>query len=300
MARTLPKVSIGLPVFNGERHLRAAIESILGQTLGDLELVVSDNASTDATSEICQGYVRSDSRVSYQRLPTNIGARQNFHAVFARASGEYFKWSSHDDVLAPAFLDRCVERLDDDPGAVLCATGIEIVDDRGEPVGLAREPIAVGGSTPHGRLREFFAHERVHQTIFGLIRRSALDATGLFGPWYGSDRALLMELAMLGRFDRVGERLFAHREHVNRSCYVDSQVAWFTPERGDRPVAGHWRHLGEATRMLVSVPMPPTERVLCLAEYGRRARSQLRAWAPIMRREAAASVRTLAAGRLMR
>lgn len=295
-----PKVTIGLPVFNGERHLRAALESILGQTYCDLELVVSDNASTDATPDICQEYARSDARVRFGRFTTNVGARRNFHNVLALAQGEYFKWSGHDDVLAPAFLERCVERLDQDAGAVLCATDIEVVDDRGQRAGPELRPITVRGSTPHVRLREFFANPRVHQTIFGVIRRSALEATSLLGPWYGSDRALLMELALLGRLDRVDEPLFIHREHDRRSSYAESTVAWLTPERGDRPVAGYWHHIGTATRMLVSVPMPPTERLLCVAEYGRRGRTRIREWAPILLQEAATMVRGLSVGARLR
>lgn len=291
---TTPRVTIGLPVRNGERHLRSAIESILGQTWTDLELVVSDNASTDATAEICAAYA-SDPRVRYERQPVDIGARENFHLVLSRARGEYFKWAACDDVLAPTFLERCVEALEADPGAVLAAADIEVIGDGGEPLGRWRRPITVGGDRPHERLRAFFEHDRVHQTIFGLIRRSALEQTGLLGPWYGSDRALLMELVLLGRFVRVPERLFRHREHVDRSAHVASRVAWFTPQRGERPVAGYWRHLGEAARMLLTVPMPPAERLRCLGEYGRRGRAQLREWAPIMGREATASLRTLVA-----
>ncbi|HLT70875.1 MAG TPA: glycosyltransferase, partial [Acidimicrobiales bacterium] len=144
MTTTTPRVTVGLPVRNGERHLRAAIESILGQTYGDLELVVSDNASTDATAEICAAYA-SDPRVRYERQPVDIGARENFHLVLSRARGEYFKWAACDDVLAPTFLERCVEALDADPGAVLAAADIEVIDDAGEPLGRWRRPITVGG-----------------------------------------------------------------------------------------------------------------------------------------------------------
>jgi glycosyltransferase involved in cell wall biosynthesis len=288
-----PKVTVGMPVFNGERHVAAAIESILDQTWRDLELVVSDNASTDATPEICQDYARADPRVRYQRLDRNVGSRMNFEIVLSRARGQWFKWSGHDDVIRPEFLARCLTRLDHDPGAVLCATDIEVIDDRGEQVGRTLHPITIAGRTPHERLRQFFAHPKVHQTIFGVIRRSALDSTGLFGPWFASDRELLMELALQGRFQRVDELLFLHREHPGRSDYVQSKVAYFTPERGDRPVAEYWHHLGRAARALLSAPMPTAERARCLAEYVRRGRTVVGHWAPTLCREAATSARTI-------
>jgi glycosyltransferase involved in cell wall biosynthesis len=291
-----PTVTVGLPVFNGERHLRAAIESILGQTFTDLELVVSDNASTDLTPEICREYARTDGRVRYERQATNVGARRNYEIVLSRGRGEYFKWSGHDDVLAPAFLERCAERLDDDPNAVLCGTGIEVIDDHGAWVGTGVPSIVAGGPTPHERLRQFFAHPRAHQTIFGLIRRAPLATTGLFRSWFGADRALLIELALLGRLVRVDEPLFFHREHHGRSDYAASTVRWYTPEREDRPGADYWRHMGAVAGMLLSVPMPARERALCLAEYGRRSRSQLREWAPILWHEALTTARSATAG----
>ncbi|HKX67497.1 MAG TPA: glycosyltransferase [Intrasporangium sp.] len=289
-----------MPVFNGERHLAAAIESILGQTCQDLELVVSDNASSDATPEICQDYADADPRVRYTRLDRNVGARMNFEIVLSRARGEWFKWSAHDDLIRPEFLAGCLARLDHDRGAVLCATDIEVIDDRGEQLGETLQPITIDGRTPHERLRQFFAHPKVHQTIFGVIRRSVLDSTDLLGPWFGSDRELLMELALRGRFHRVDQLLFLHREHPGRSDHVPSKVAYYTPERGDRPVAQHWRHLGRAARALLSAPMPAAERARCLAEYGRRGRTLVGRWAPTMCREAATSVRTMSGFRVRR
>ena len=106
--RIMDKVAIGMPVWNGEQFVSEAIESILGQTYGDLELVISDNASTDGTAEICSAYAKQDRRIRYIRQEKYIGAAPNHHEVFRRSSGQYFKWACHDDVLAREFIEECV------------------------------------------------------------------------------------------------------------------------------------------------------------------------------------------------
>ena len=92
-----PLVSIGVPVFNGEKGLAVALDSLIGQDYHNLEIIISDNASTDATSKICEEYVGKDSRIKYSRLEENIGAALNFNRVFERSSGKYFMWAAHDD-----------------------------------------------------------------------------------------------------------------------------------------------------------------------------------------------------------
>src|SRR3989337_590294 len=120
MVANMPTVSIGLPVFNGEKYLRQALDSILAQTYQDFELIISDNASTDKTQQICREYVKKDSRIRYYRNKRNLGATRNHNRVFELSCGEYFKWASHDDLLAPEFLSRCVSVLDQDHSIVLC------------------------------------------------------------------------------------------------------------------------------------------------------------------------------------
>ena len=108
MQSSTPKVSIGLPVYNGERYLREALDSILGQTFRDFELIICDNASTDETAAICADYAARDPRIRYHRQTHNIGATANFNHTFELARGAYFKWAAHDDVLAPTWLEKCV------------------------------------------------------------------------------------------------------------------------------------------------------------------------------------------------
>ena len=114
-----PKVSIGLAVYNGERYLRQAIESILGQTYTDFELIISDNASTDSTQQICLEYAAEDGRISYHRNATNIGGANNENLTFRKAKAPYFRWAAHDDYVAPQLLERCVAILDTHPDVVL-------------------------------------------------------------------------------------------------------------------------------------------------------------------------------------
>src|SRR2546425_9420098 len=97
-ARAAPQVSVGLPVYNGERYLAEALDSLLTQSYEDFELIICDNASTDRTGEIARSYAAKDKRVRYARNDKNLGAGGNFRRGFALASGEYFRWAASDDV----------------------------------------------------------------------------------------------------------------------------------------------------------------------------------------------------------
>src|SRR5690242_8968780 len=113
-----PKVTVGMPVYNGERYMRFALDSLLAQDFQDFEIVISDNASTDRTSEICAEYAARDSRVRYHRNATNIGASPNYNRTFELARGQYFKWCAHDDVCLPSFLSKCVATMEAAPSSV--------------------------------------------------------------------------------------------------------------------------------------------------------------------------------------
>ena len=130
---TPPRVAIGLVVYNGQRHLAAAIESLLSQTMEDFVLDISDNASTDQTEEICRSYAAADSRVRYVRQEENHGPTWN-HNFVAQASPdiELFKWCADDDVYEPTYLERCVAELDERPELVACHSRVRYINERGE------------------------------------------------------------------------------------------------------------------------------------------------------------------------
>jgi len=132
MDERIPAVSIGLPVYNGDRFLRQAVESILNQTFGDFELIISDNASTDGTEEMCRGLAAQDPRVRYVRNARNIGGGRNANQVFELARASFFKWHPHDDYIAPEYLERCIEVLRRDPSVILCLSKVRVVGVEGE------------------------------------------------------------------------------------------------------------------------------------------------------------------------
>jgi len=120
MTNPNPKVSIGLPVYNGERFLAETIESVLAQTFTDFELIISDNGSSDHTKEICLEYVLRDQRIRCVRSEVNRGASWNYRRVFELSQGKYFRWAPADDLFAPESLAECITTLDANPDAVLC------------------------------------------------------------------------------------------------------------------------------------------------------------------------------------
>jgi glycosyltransferase involved in cell wall biosynthesis len=269
--RPAPKVSIGLPVFNGENYVAEAIESLLGQSFEDLELIISDNGSTDATSSICAEYLRRDRRVRYVRNVENIGAAPNYNQVFALARGVYFKWAAHDDVCRRGFLQRCVAALDEEPRAVLAYPLTATIDDRGELIKEWSARPELGALQPAARFREALREVETHP-IWGLMRVDVLRRTPLFGSYPAHDLPLLAELSLLGRFIEIPEILFLQREHRQRSVRVydfrnpHGAVAWYDPRRAGKLTFPRWRILREYLAAIRRAPLSTVERLHCLAQ----------------------------------
>jgi glycosyltransferase involved in cell wall biosynthesis len=246
-ASSNPKVSIGLPVYNGEQYLRGAIGSILDQTYQDFELVICDYASTDNTAAICDEFAACEPRIKYHRHAQNVGAAANFNSTFELSRGGYFKWAAHDDLLEPTYLEKCVALLERMPDAVLCQSLVKIIDDQGACLQVY-DHAAFG--TDRLRPSERFAARlasRPCMEIFGLIRADALRGTGLIRHHLGSDRTLLVELVLLGRFGLVPETLFLNREHPRRfkrqHRHPRSELAWYTPKKAGGNGLSGWRML---------------------------------------------------------
>ncbi|MBE7415664.1 MAG: glycosyltransferase [Deltaproteobacteria bacterium] len=210
-----PKISIGLPVYNAERYLRHSIESILGQTFSNFELVISDNASTDSTFDICAEYAARDRRIRLHRNARNLGAADNFNRVFRLSRAEYFKWAAYDDVCSPLLLERCLELLEDEPRVALCYPKTVLIDENGEEIGKYDDSIHIPYARHHERLRNYLTKVNLANAVFGLMRSSVLRETKLLGKYFGADYVLLMEVLLRGRFHELPEHLFMRRDHAN-------------------------------------------------------------------------------------
>ncbi len=241
----MPRISIGLPVYNGENFVKEALDSLLAQTFEDFELIISDNASTDATSEICRAYTAKDPRVRYYRNNENIGAAPNFNRLFELSSGEYFKWAHHDDMCAPEYLERCIEVLDREPSAMICHPKTRIIDEHGNHIKNYDDLLDFRSSNPHERFREYlFRRAGLWNAIWGLIRVSELRKTRLHGSYLASDQVLLGELILRGKIYQVPERLFFRRFHPEQGQRLyrkkKSYAVWFD-STNTRKVLIPWR-----------------------------------------------------------
>ena len=206
-----PLVSIGVPVFNGEAGLARSLDSLLNQDYPNLEIVVSDNGSTDSTWQIAERYSRVDPRVKAFRADRNRGAPWNFNRVFELSSGEYFAWAAHDDERDPSFVSACVEQFLQEPGAVLCSGYSAVsIDPSNEILYVAHCDSLVGLPDVTVRYRE--ALRRLPPTaIYGLYRSSAMRKTRLFEPVIATDIAFVQELVIYGTIVQVPKVLFRYR-----------------------------------------------------------------------------------------
>lgn len=125
-----PLVSIGLPVYNGEKYLDEALKSLLAQSYKNFELIISDNCSTDKTSSICMKYKKKDKRIRYIRQKNNIGAVNNFNFVLNKSKGKYFMWAAHDDIWEPKFVQLIVNDLEKNIDAVLGVCGYYLFNNK--------------------------------------------------------------------------------------------------------------------------------------------------------------------------
>ena len=230
----MPKLSIGIPVFNGQAFLPALLDSLLAQTFADFEIIICDNASSDRTEQICRDYERRDPRIQYVRNSRNLGAVANFNRVFELSTAPLFKWAAHDDVYRETYLAACVGLLEADPDTVLAHTGTSFIGETGEMLPYEQETgsyldtkaarrywadLPSIGDTPIAvsRFWQVLTRARWGTHMFGVVRREMLQKTALLPNFAGSDRAMLAELALLGRFRCADEPLFLKRIHGNVS-----------------------------------------------------------------------------------
>ncbi len=273
MPTPAPRVSIGLPVYNGAKYLEEAIASVLNQTFTDFELIICDNASTDATEAICRAAAKRDSRIRYERHPENLGAAKNYNSTLARARAPYFRWMCHDDVLAPTCIEACVDVLDTHPDVVLTYTKTQMIDASSTP-----EPnpdwirnLHTVDSDPVERFTSYlqsYCWGGEPGPLFGLIRTAILRSTMQHGDFPSADLILIGEFTLWGGIYQVPERLFLNRLHDDNSTrsndkQIESIWDWFDPNRETRLLWLEMRWLRELHRAIQRAPLSPNDRWRC-------------------------------------
>jgi glycosyltransferase involved in cell wall biosynthesis len=245
----LPRLSIGIPVYNGERYLAETLYSFQMQTFRDFEIVVCDNASTDHTAEICQSFIDRDYRIRYCRNQKNLGAIPNYNKVFGLCRAPLFKWAAHDDLYHPRYLESCVRILDGQPDIILAHSGTAFIDELGESfpldrakgcyidprTGIAHTPdrsTIANCSLPIVRFWQVLSGALWGTHMFGIVRRAMLEKTRLIANFSGGDRAMLAELALLGRFQCSEDILFSKRFHADASCHLNEKelLGWLSTD----------------------------------------------------------------------
>lgn len=264
----VPIVTVGIPVYNGERYVSQAIESILAQRFANLDIIISDNASTDGTSGICQHYAQQDRRIRYVRNEQNMGAAFNYNRLVDLARGRYFKWMAHDDICAPELIGACVEVLEREPHVVLCYAPTTFIDEEGQPLRTIRDGFHFRNQRPSERFRRFLPLARGWMNpVFGVYRLDVLRKTRRIGAYPSSDMILVADVALRGEIHELSESLFFRREHRNMSVRAHPSATerqrWFDATYRGRFVLPHWRWIGEYLRIIGQAPISLIEKVCC-------------------------------------
>ncbi|WGF87024.1 glycosyltransferase family 2 protein [Marinivivus vitaminiproducens] len=271
----MPKVSVGIPVYNGADYVPIAIRSAIAQTFEDIEIIVLDNASTDDTERVCREMATTDPRIRYERRPENVGAAANYNGCVERATGTYFIWLCHDDILAPTYVEQAVAILESRPDLALCFGGTCMIDEQGKP--LRYDPLdnvfidaqggRRGGPAPADLATQETPAERfldvMHRMIrcfhvFGLHRLSVLKQTMMHQPIYGADKNFVAELALYGKFYQLPDDLFYKREHAKQSLAIDSaegRARWINPN-AKRELFPHLRLHRLSAQAILRSPIP--------------------------------------------
>ena len=269
MTDNKPLVSIGMPVYNGEKYIRQALDSLLGQDYGYFELIISDNASTDGTAGICQAYAARDKRIRYYRNETNLGAIKNFNRVFELSRGKYFMWAADHDMWHPTFISQCVSVIEQDRNVVLVYPRTMLIDPCECSLGLTPDQIDTRGLAPVDRYIQVIWYKRWANMVYGVIRREVLAGTSGFRNVWGTDGALLAELALRGSFAQIDEPLFYRRENRPRlEPEMDKKRVLYgldpmtAAERSQKSIEDLYRELGDAhLQIVIHAPISFLEKV---------------------------------------
>lgn len=230
---SIPKVSIGMPVYNGEPFIREALDSLLSQTFADFELIISDNASTDGTDIICREYATKDSRIRYVRQEENRGATANFKFVLDESVGEYFMWAAADDKLQPFFIEKLYQVMLYYPDLILVMSDVLNISHEGKVLYTQKlENIRIADVQKNwlGIRSLFFENptSNIFFCIYGLFKKNTLrmvemNYKGRVKYLSQSEIPFLAQLSLLGKIASVPDVLKIYRRHPKSSFNLENR-----------------------------------------------------------------------------
>lgn len=259
------KVVIGLPVYNGQKYIEAAIGSHLAQSFGDFDLVISDNGSTDATEEICTRLARQDSRVRYLRSPVNRGILWNHRRVMEEiGSTPYFRWAGADDVPEPGLLAAMVEVLETRPEIEAVMPATKNIDEAGTIIRSMERTLNLESPEPLQRARQILLANYQHVIAYGLLRAPSLRRMRTGPDYIGWDPIFIWELALRGRIFQLAETALLRRFHpgsISRVKTVKEMRKWVEPNARAGMNFPHWTWAYERARSLMATPLTAREKL---------------------------------------
>lgn len=273
MANTCqPRVFIGMPVYNGEKHIRETIDSILSQTFTDFQLLISDNGSTDQTGEICREYAERDERVVYYRQKENLGMAGNFNYVVQPKGADYFKWAAHDDTLEPDYLLKCIELLDSNPSLAMAHCPTNRISDDSTWLEIYKD-LGLSSSRVSERFWRVLWTVNIYE-IYGVIRSEVIEKTRPVGTFFGSERNRLAEVLLQGDIGYLEKPLFSRRDHESSltALHLDSKEndnftamqEAHAPKAKMSSIQVAVLKLNEYFESIFRFPMPWSERISCM------------------------------------
>ncbi len=268
-----PRVSVGMPVYNREKYVGAAIEAHLNQTCTDFELVITDNASTDHSEEICRSFAAKDPRVKYYRNPQNLGASGNYRRCFELSTGEYFRWTPSDDLVSPNLLERAVDVLDHDSSIFVAYPRTKLIDADGKLIGDFEEGLHLMDDRPSERWKGVLQNRRLGNLHYGLNRADTFRKTGLLRNYSGGDFPLIAEMSLYGKFYEISDAFFYRRMHEEASSAMKNSadvMAFYDPKKRENIFLYNWVHLGAHLRSITRAPIPLSEKFRLYGYEGRR------------------------------
>jgi len=258
-------VSIGMPVFNGGQFLEAAIRSNLNQSYPDLELIISDNASTDETESICRTFAEQDSRIKYVRNNTNIGAAKNYNQLFRLATGKYFRWANADDLVATELVERTLAVLESRPDVAIAYGRTLLIDDKDQRIDEYDDNLNLQQERASDRYGQFLQRVGMSNIIYGLMRSSSVARTKLMGAGQlpAGDINFMLAMSLFGKFVEIPETLFYRRMHkgaFSANLNEESELRFW--RASTRSVAfPYWRSAFADLTTIARAPISPSEKL---------------------------------------